>query len=170
MQVADVSKYEGRIRKAIRARFSGCDADTLEDLQQEGLLAACRRAEDCRGNYPQTYLVATALGEAMHYYRDRVGLFRAWRLQPEGDESFYDVEDAPAEQEDRTLLLACEQLCDLYAAKHPTRNWRIVLYGIAGGYTQQDMASALGVSQVTVTRYIRNLTTYLAAKLRRQEA
>lgn len=73
-----VAKCEGSIRRMIRRRYGHLPRQDVEEIEQEALLAVCRRVEDydeSRGVCIEGFLTSVALCAARHAYRRTAVLF-----------------------------------------------------------------------------------------------
>lgn len=150
--------------RALARRFA-CRGEQLDDLTQigaVGLIKAVDRFDPCRGTSLGAYAAPTIVGEIRRHLRDSA---QPVRLPRTGQEAGLRIQavplaadgeappDASAEQsfergEERVLIEA-----GLRAL--PKRQRRIVQLHYFGDLSQRGIASELGVSQVQVSRQLR---------------
>jgi len=159
--------------RAVARRFTD-RGEPLEDLVQVGsvgLIKAVDRFDPARGVTLGAYAAPTIAGEIRNHLRDRGALVRLPRdAARETAQSPLPLEttvelwpDPAAEQglargEDRALL--ADGLRHL-----PNRERRIVELRYYGGLSQRGIAAALGISQVHVSRLLRDSLGRLRAEL-----
>ncbi len=165
--------------RAVARRFAH-RGESLEDLVQVGavgLIKAVDRFDPTRGVTLGAYAAPTIAGEIRNHLRDRATLIRLPRdVEPESPARFplpleTTIElwpDAAAERglersEDRALL--ADGLRAL-----PTRERRIVHLRYYGGLSQRGIAAELGISQVHVSRLLRESLGKLRVELGRPAA
>lgn len=165
--------------RAVARRFAH-RGEALEDLVQVGavgLINAVDRFDPTRGVTLCAYAAPTIAGEIRNHLRDRGTLIRLPRdAEPETPARFpLPLEttialwpDAAAERglersEDRALL--ADGLRAL-----PSRERKIVHLHYFGGLSQRGIAAELGISQVQVSRLLRDSLGRLRAELGRPAA
>ena len=165
--------------RAVARRFAH-RGESLEDLVQVGavgLIKAVDRFDRRRGVTLGAYAAPTIAGEIRNHLRDRSTLIRLPRDTERGAparfplplESTVEVwPDAAAERglergEDRALLAGVLRTL-------PSRDRRIVQLRYYGGLSQRGIAAELGISQVHVSRLLRDSLGKLRAELSRPAA
>jgi RNA polymerase sigma-B factor len=165
--------------RAVARRFAH-RGESVEDLVQVGavgLIKAVDRFDPSRGVTLGAYAAPTIAGEIRNHLRDRGTLIRLPRdAEPEAPARFplpleATIElwpDAAAERglersEDRALL--ADGLRAL-----PSRERRIVHLHYYGGLSQRGIAAELGISQVQVSRLLRESLGKLRLELGRPAA
>jgi RNA polymerase sigma-B factor len=165
--------------RAVARRFAH-RGEALEDLVQVGavgLIKAVDRFDPARGVTLGAYAAPTIAGEIRNHLRDRATLIRLPRdAEPETPARFplpleTTIElwpDVAAERglersEDRALL--ADGLRAL-----PSRERRIVHLRYFGGLSQRGIAAELGISQVHVSRLLRESLGKLRVELSRPAA
>lgn len=165
--------------RAVARRFAH-RGESLEDLVQVGavgLIKAVDRFDRRRGVTLGAYAAPTIAGEIRNHLRDRSTLIRLPRdagheaparfpLPLEPAVEFWP--DAAAERglersEDRALLAGGLRTL-------PSRERRIVQLRYYGGLSQRGIAAELGISQVHVSRLLRDSLGKLRAELSRPAA
>lgn len=157
--------------RSIACRFAGA-GEPLDDLVQIGtigLIKAVDRFDATRGGDLAPYAAAAIAGEIRHYLRDRCAPVRVpRRLQAEGvrvrpvelDETHEDacVEAPPVEPDERVALkLALRAL--------QPRERRIVQLHYFADLSQSQVAAAIGLSQVHVSRLLNGALAKLRSEL-----
>ena len=159
--------------RALASRFVR-DGEQLEDLVQVGsvgLIKAVDRYDPRRGSSLTAYAVPTVVGEIRRHLRDgtqplrvpraqrALGPVRAVPLEDEADM----VRDAAAE---RRLELGEERLLlEKGLRTLARRERRIVQLRFFGGLSQRRIAAELGLSQVHVSRLLRESLGKLRAEI-----
>jgi RNA polymerase sigma-B factor len=159
--------------RAIASRFVR-DGEQLEDLVQVGsvgLIKAVDRYDPRRGASLTAYAVPTVVGEIRRHLRDRTQPLRVSRAQrgvstvravPLEDEADM-VPDTAAE---RRLELGEERLLlEKGLRTLARRERRIVQLRFFGGLSQRRIAAELGLSQVHVSRLLRESLGKLRAEI-----
>jgi RNA polymerase sigma-B factor len=159
--------------RALASRFVR-DGEQLEDLVQVGsvgLIKAVDRYDPRRGASLTAYAVPTVVGEIRRHLRDRTQPLRVPRAQrgvspvqavPLEDEADM-VRDTAAE---RRLELGEERLLlEKGLRTLARRERRIVQLRYFGGFSQRRIAAELGLSQVHVSRLLRESLGKLRAEI-----
>ena len=159
--------------RALASRFVR-DGEQLDDLVQVGsvgLIKAVDRYDPCRGSSLTAYAVPTIVGELRRHLRDRTQPLRVPRAQRgvsqvravplEGAADM--VRDTAAE---RRLELGEERLLlESGLRTLARRERRIVQLRYFGGLSQRRIAAELGLSQVHVSRLLRESLGKLRAEI-----
>ena len=165
--------------RAVARRFAH-RGESLEDLVQVGavgLIKAVDRFDRSRGVTLGAYAAPTIAGEIRNHLRDRGTLIRLPRDAEQGAPARFPLPlepavelwpDAAAERglersEDRALLAGGLRTL-------PSRERRIVQLRYYGGLSQRGIAAELGISQVHVSRLLRDSLGKLRAELSRPAA
>jgi RNA polymerase sigma-B factor len=157
--------------RSVARRFAGAQ-EPLDDLVQVGsigLIKAVDRFDGSRGTELAPYAAAAIAGEIRHHLRDRCAPVRVpRRLQAEGlhvrpvpletGDDGPRATDPTAELHDRlALALALRSL--------PRRQRRIVHLHFFADLSQAQVAAALGLSQVHVSRLLSEAMATLRSQL-----
>jgi RNA polymerase sigma-B factor len=159
--------------RALASRFVR-DGEQLEDLVQVGsvgLIKAVDRYDPRRGASLTAYAVPTVVGEIRRHLRDRTQPLRVPRAQ----RGVSQVQAVPLEDEaDMVRDTAAERRLELGEARLllekglrtlARRERRIVQLRYFGGLSQRRIAAELGLSQVHVSRLLRESLGKLRAEI-----
>jgi len=166
--------------RSIARRYThrGESFDDLVQVGSLGLIKAVDRFDSGRGVTLGAYAAPTIAGEIRRHLRDRVTLIRIPRSAgdeasaarfplplewAEGSEPDRTAEAGLAESEDRALVA-----CGLRAL--PERERRVVELRYYGDLSQRRIADQLGISQVHVSRLLRDSLGRLGRELGRPAA
>jgi RNA polymerase sigma-B factor len=155
--------------RAVARRFAGTE-EPLDDLVQVGtigLIKAVDRFDRARGAELAPYAAASIAGEIRHHLRDRCApVCVPRRLQAEGlkvrpvtlEGSAEEPPDPPVEPHERVALGQALRAL-------PARERRIVHLHYFADLSQSQVAAAVGMSQVHVSRLLRAALARLRAEL-----